>query len=206
MLHDIPLSELAATFEEVVLADIVHSLPVRYAVRRLPNVRLLPLDVTGVVESLATFRKHPDAPLPDSRPRAFLEDDRLDFTVSVNLLSQLGWVPGLFLRGLLPATAVAAFQKDLVSAHLDYLGSLPGLTSLITDVRWRAQPHAPEVPHREWGVLHGVQLPEPEWEWDWSIAPAPERERDTDYTARVYAYGDWKESVQTRGPGRGNQQ
>jgi hypothetical protein len=192
LLHDIPLRELADGFEEVVLADIVHSLPSRLAALRFPNVRLLTLDVTGIMKELPRLRDCPDARLPASSPRVFLDDERLDFAVSVNLLSQLGWVPGRFLSGARTETDIAAFQEELILAHLEYLRQLPGHTALITDVRWRAQPHAGGEPAREWEVLQGVRLPEPEWVWDWAIAPAPERERGVDYVARVHGYADWK--------------
>jgi hypothetical protein len=209
LLHDIPLSALAARFEEVVLADIVHSLPSRLAVLRFPNVRLLTLDVTGVMQALPRLRKNLGVPLPASAPRAFLEDRRLDFTASVNLVSQLGWVPGLVLDGARSEAELAAFQRGLVEAHLKYLGQLPGHTSLITDASWRAQPLEEGKESREWGVLHNVHLPKPDGAWDWRIAPAPERERKVDYTARVHWYADWKgeqkrlEGTEKAGTGEG---
>ena len=124
----------------------------------------------------------------------------MDFAVSVNLLSQLSWVPGRFLGGVRPEAEVAAFQVQLIHSHLEYLRRLPGHTALITDTFWRAEPPvkghsvggAGEVP--VWDVLSGVALPEPESEWDWLIAPAPERDNMLDYIARVQAYPDWKRS------------
>jgi hypothetical protein len=62
LLHDIPLRALAARFEEVVLADIVHALPSRLAARRFPNVRLLTLDVTGVMGELPRLRAQSGRP------------------------------------------------------------------------------------------------------------------------------------------------
>jgi hypothetical protein len=195
LLHDIPLRELAAGFEEVVLADIVHSLPCRLAALRFPNVRLLALDVTGVMAQLPLVAKRPSTPLPASAPKAFLEEARLDLTVSVNLLSQLGWVPGLFLEGKIPDGQLAAFQRSLVLAHLEYLRRLPGHSALITDVSWAARPREGGAAPREWGVLQGVALPEPDCGWEWAIAPAPERELSVDYAAKVQGYLDWKRAV-----------
>jgi hypothetical protein len=204
LLHDIPLRELSERFEEVVLADIVHALPSRLAALRFPNVRLLTLDVTGVMGELPRLRASQDAPLPASAPRAFLGDGRLDFVASVNLLSQLGWIPGRVLGGLRPEAELAAFQRSLVLAHLEYLRQLPGHAALITDVRWRARPHTPAGgAEREWEVLQGVALPEPDQAWDWEIAPAPERERGVDYAARVHCYADWKGTAEAGLPGAG---
>lgn len=195
LLHDIPLRELAAGFEEVVLADIVHSLPCRLAALRFPNVRLLTLDVTAVMDRLPQVRRKPSTPLPVSAPVAFLGETRLDFTVSVNVLSQLGWVPGLFLEGKVPGAQLTAFQRSLVLAHLEYLRRLPGHSALITDASWSARPREAGAATREWGVLQGVSLPEADCAWEWAIAPAPERERDADYAAKVRGYLDWKRAA-----------
>jgi hypothetical protein len=200
LLHDIPLAELSRMFEEVWLADIVHSLPGRLSALRFGNVRLVELDVTGVVAELPALRRSPGRALPVSQPRRFLEDPRLDFAVSVNLLSQLPWVPGRFLGGTRPEQEVAGFQAHLILSHLEYLRRLPGHTALITDAFWRAEPAAAgaavkggeEAP--VWDVLSGVVLPEPESTWDWLIAPAPERDERLDYIAKVHAYPDWKTS------------
>lgn len=207
MLHDIPLRGLAARFEEVVLADIVHSIPTRIAALRFSNVRLLTMDVTGVMHKLPHLRKNPGASLPSCRPGAFLGDDRLDLTVSVNLLSQLGWVPGRYLEGVWPEAEVGAFQTELVLAHLDYLRRLPGHTALLTDVEWTERPRGGGAVERSWNVLQGVHLPEPDWRWDWEIAPAPERERGRDYAACVQGYADWKKKWrQEAGPGNGGRE
>ena len=201
LLHDIPLQELAADFEEVILADIVHSLPSRLALLQLRNVRALDLDVTGVMRELPRLRNRPDIQLPVSSPNAFLKDDRLDLVVSVNVLSQLGWVPGLYLEGSRPESQLSAFQKHLVLAHTEYLRRLPGHVALITDVLWRTRPLDSKETAREWGVLRGVHLPKPDTTWDWEIAPAPERERMVDYIATVHAYADWKHATATVLPG-----
>lgn len=76
LLLEVPLSELAARFTEVVLVDAVHLAPVRRAMRAYPNVRLVNADLTGTA---------PGAPAPAALwgERAFL------FGVSANLLSQL---------------------------------------------------------------------------------------------------------------------
>ncbi|RFC42415.1 MAG: hypothetical protein DVB28_001906 [Verrucomicrobia bacterium] len=195
LLHDIPLRQLSEMFELVVLADIVHLWPCRLEALRYGNVKLLRCDATGALGQLSAAARRPALPPPASRPREFLDDSVLDFTVSVNLLSQLGWVPGLFLGKSCSADQIDALKSQFISAHLEYLRRLPGHTSLITDTVWSALPQngtAPAGPTEEWDVLSGVCLPEPDHAWNWSIAPAPERSPHTDYTARVHAYTDWK--------------
>lgn len=195
LLHDIPLRELAAAFEEVLLADIVHSLPSRLAALRFRNVRILTLDVTCVMSKLSRLRKNPAARLPSSEPGMFLEESQLDLVLSVNLLSQLGWVPGRFLEGRKSEAEVAGFQRHLLVAHLEYLRRFRGHVALITDVRWHARPHGSALAPREWGVLHGLRLPTPDFCWEWAIAPAPERERAVDYATTVHGYLDWKRAA-----------
>ena len=200
LLHDIPLRELSSMFEEVVLVDIVHTLRTRLLAMSFSNVRLCALDVTGVATKLSKIVRGCEEALPRSEPRAFLDEKRLDFSVSVNLLSQLGWVPGRFLEGVRPEQDVAYMQRHLLEAHLHYLRHLPGHTALITDVRWRSElpPGAPVVVElvvaQGWDVLQGVTLPETAAVWDWNIAPAPERSLHLDYIATVHAYPDWKHS------------
>jgi hypothetical protein len=102
LLHDIPLQELSEMFESVVLVDVVHTWPCRLRAAAFANVKLLGMDVTGVVAQIAKLRSRPALPMPVSRPMELTEDRNLDFAVSVNLLSQLSWVPGRVLRGVRP--------------------------------------------------------------------------------------------------------
>ena len=198
LLHDIPLGELSSMFEEVVLVDVVHTLRTRFVARRFSNVRLRALDITGVATQLSKVARCRSETLPRSEPRIFLNEKRLDLGISVNLLSQLSWVPGRFLKGIRAEEEVAQMQKHLLEAHLDYLRRLPGHTALITDVRWRTELRSGagvgvELATPEgWDVLQGVSLPPAASVWDWHIAPAPERSAYLDYIATVQAYTDWK--------------
>lgn len=195
LLHDIPLRQLSEMFEQVVLADMVHLWPCRLEALRYGNVKLLRCDATGAIGQLCAAAGRSSAPPPASRPVEFLNDPLLDFTVSVNLLSQLGWVPGLFLGKSRSSDQVEAMKGQFIAAHLEYLRRLPGHTALITDTVWSAIPLNPAGspgPTEVWDVLSGVCLPEPDHAWNWSIAPAPERSSSADYIARVHAYTDWK--------------
>lgn len=189
MLHDIPIHELALMFEKVVLVDVVHPLSSRFRTWRLTNVRHDPLDVTELRPSLKEWKR--GMPLPRSCPRTFLDDETVDFTVSVNLLSQLGWVPGTFLQSSVKEEEVNAFQRHLIEAHLAYLEKIPGRVALITDVLWEMREGSGSA-REKWNVLQDVELPEADASWVWQIAPAPEYDRELDVCAQVYAYADWK--------------
>ena len=189
-------------FEEVVLVDIVHTWPCRMKAFSFPNVKLRQLDVTGVVNQLPKARRTPALPVPASKPMEFMADPFLDFTVSVNIASQLGWVPARFLCTSRSEAEIAALKSQLIFAHLDYLKQLPGHTALITDAVWRSVPvdTNPGKGEEFWDVLSGISLPEPVRTWDWRIAPAPERSPDEDFVAQVCAYPDWKASWKAGSP------
>src|SRR4051794_37473931 len=51
-LHDVPLAELAPSFAEVVLIDLVHPPTARWQARRFPNVRLIARDITETLEQV----------------------------------------------------------------------------------------------------------------------------------------------------------
>ncbi len=199
LLHDVPLRELSEMFEEVVLVDVVHTLRARFIASRFCNVRLFTLDVTGIAALLPKAGPGSAQQLPRSRPTAFLDEERLDLSVSVNLLSQLAWVPGRYLKGRSSEAGLSEWRRHLLEAHLQYLLLLNGHAALVTDVSWRAETltggHGLPTSEEEWDVLQGVALPEPDSAWDWCIAPAPERSAEFNYVAKVHAYTDWKRSA-----------
>ena len=186
LLHDIPLRELSTIFREVVLVDIVFPWSSRITARRFQNVRCLAADVTETIHALS---RDPAVPLPRSQPARFLDDPALDFTVSVNLLSQLPVIPKRYLRRDESAD-VKAWAHQLQAAHLDYLRQLPGQVTIITDTGGMHRDGSGAIVH-EWDNLHGLALPKPDAEWEWKIAPAPEADRKLDHVVRVAAYSDW---------------
>lgn len=162
---EIPLDDLAATFGEVVLVDMVHLPSLRRRVRRFANVRLIERDVTGAVADL-------DA----------------DLVVSANLLSQLPLLP---LDRLAAATAPAnraAFARHLIENHLNWLCRLGTVACLVTDVDRRTCDGDRVLDRQD--ALFGADLPEADREWLWTIAPRPEVERHTDQVRRVVGVFD----------------
>lgn len=200
LVHDIPLRELSRMFEEVVLVDIVHTLSSRLQTAAFANVSRISADVTETVDRLPELART-SGKLPTHLPELFLLDERVDFTVSVNLLSQLGWVPGWYLKRSHTKSAIEEFQRHLVNAHLEYLRIIPGHTSLITDYQWQtipttdAQTRLGLTASQPWEVLQGHRLPTPDKTWDWDIAPAPERDPDYNFVASVAFFRDWKASL-----------
>jgi hypothetical protein len=186
LVHDVPVAELCAVFEEVVLVDLVHPLSSRIQTWRWRNLRRLEWDVTGVMDRL------PD-PVDGCEPDLSCGMREVDLVVSVNLLSQICWAPARILEGVWEAAQVERFLAGMVRAHLDALNRVPCAAALITDYAWSRYDVRTQKT-TQWGVLQGVELPGNGLRWDWAIAPAPERERSADFTAQVAGYVDWKQS------------
>ena len=193
LFHDIPLKELAARFREVILVDVVHLAASRWRTRRYRNVRRLTADVTNTIHGAYHVAWDADKPLPRSEPTLFLDDPEVDFTASVNLLSQLPCMPMSYLsrQHAHTPTVIEDFARDLIRAHLAYLNRLPGAVTLITDVeRLKYDMMRRVVEKRD--LLFGEKLGRTGEEWEWKLAPAPEVDRNYNYFRRVVGIADWK--------------
>ena len=197
LLFDVPLEDLSRQFDQVVLVDIVHLWSVHLQASRFPNVELLPLDVTGVVERChalageASARAGLPVSLPQRRADCLLGEP-FDLVASINVLSQLPVVPNGYLfrrvRSLTDAQR-HEFSRALVSNHLDWMCSFPGTACLITDLE---RLHVDDCGRgsRE-GSLWGVELPDGGCGWEWDLAPKPEMHADLDVRHHVVGYASF---------------
>jgi hypothetical protein len=193
LLHDVPLDELAGMFREVVLVDLIHPFNSCWHTRTWPNVTRVSADVTNSLDETYRVAWDADLPLPRGEPRLFLDDPEVDFTASVNLLSQLPCMPVDYLRsqGAHQGEKIDEYARDLIRAHLDYLGKLPGKVTLITDVeRLKINMLSQVVERRD--LLLGVPWPKRGEEWEWKLAPCPEADPHHHYYRRVMGVADWK--------------
>jgi hypothetical protein len=189
-LYDVPLDDLAVAFERVLLVDMVHPLPARWQARRFRNVELVAADVTAVAEEVYRLGGS-GAALPVSRPTLLLDDSAVDYVASVNLLSQLPYTPGCYLRRWSQHSPqqLEAFSQQLVQAHLDYLRSFRGVVSLITDVAYLYYDEQDRLTE-ETNALHGVDVPWPGEEWIWRLAPRRHNGGKTSLFHRVRGIAD----------------
>ncbi|RDJ15506.1 hypothetical protein [Rhizobium grahamii] len=180
LLRDVPIEELARTFDTVVLVDLVHLASTRLWLRLkgYKNVRLIERDLSGY-DDLAAGRQ--------LQPLAFLRTvPYLDFVVSANLLSQIG--RGVKRRfeaeqeGALPADTVA----QLIQAHRSALEAAPCKTCLITDVSYAVIDRTGKV-QDEADLLHGVSLSSVQADWTWPVAPIGEESADYQIVHKVVA-------------------
>jgi hypothetical protein len=192
-LLDVPLTELAAAFGEVVLVDVVHPLTAAWRRRRFPNVRTVTADVTGVVEEVYRVGRDPNASLPRAEPELFCSESDVDLVASVNLLSQLPYLPAEYLTraGAHSSEAIESFARDLITAHVRYLRRLPGVALLVADVESLTVDAKGTVIDRE-DTLYGAPPPAGDEEWVWQLAPRPEAHRHYSYQRRVVGVVDVK--------------
>lgn len=193
-LLDVPLQRLSQMFQQVILVDAVHPLSAYAAAMWFRNVRLIRADVTGTAEELTQVAKNPSLPLPRGTPTQFCDDPEIDYVASVNLLSQLAYLPGLFLEKQKRTDAdVEAYSHAVLAAHLDYLRRLPGVVSLITDFEKLVVNAQGELVERI-DILHGVKLPWPGEEWTWKHVPLKLLSKEYSYERRVRAIPNVKSS------------
>jgi hypothetical protein len=192
-LYDVPIENLAGEFREVVLVDVIHPLRVRWLARKWKNTRTLADDVTGAVGAVYNAAKSQGADLPRIAPAMWRDDPEIDLVVSVNLLSQLPYLPCQYLMnaGTHDRESIDDFARDLIRAHLEHLQQLPGTVALVTDVERLALDRGGAVVERV-DTLRGIALPWSGEEWIWDIAPRPEADWDLSYHRQVVGIADVK--------------
>lgn len=187
LVRDVPLPLLAARFAKVILIDAVHLLPVRLAMRRYPNVRLVTRDLTGLIDQILGKGQARAAPLAD-----LAADPAVDLVISANLLSQLALPVEDWLavrpeaRGRLPGD----IGRRLIDWHLDDLAAFSARVCLLTDMHYRVlgRDGADLGTH---DLLGGLKLPAPDDAWDWPVAPRGENGDGTVQVHSAGGYADW---------------
>lgn len=182
IIDDIPLEELSARFDKLVLVDIVHLAPVKRAARRLGNIELVCADLTGMAPAL--YRWQPGTPVPEPAPRA-LAGRELDFIASVNLAGQLPVIPLRRLGRYLDETQAAALEQAIIIAHFAHLRSFNCPALFIGEVERRYSDRSGNTEIAP--ALLGAALPPAFDEWIWPLAPLGEINRNTALECRVQA-------------------
>ncbi len=180
LLRDVPIGDLAASFDTLVLVDLVHLASVRLWLKAkgYRNVRLIERDLSGY-DDLKAGR--------DVEPLGFLRSvPYLDFVVSANLLSQIGRGVKRRYEADAPSDMPADTVERLIAAHIQGLSDLPCRTCLVTDISYAVIDRTGKV-HEEADLMHGVALPEAKVRWDWPVAPLGEESRDYQIVHKVIA-------------------
>jgi hypothetical protein len=193
LLRDVPVESLAAHFDTLIFADIVHLPPAVARVKAIAGLALrcefLTLDLTGRIETLdrsVTEQRNPLA--------AFHGDPAIKLVISANCLSQL---PRALLRRMerarMPAPALERLGAQIVREHVDGLRRFPAAVILLTDTAYSEVDRTGKALHRH-DLLHGEPWPKAEAEWDWDVAPPGEARHKTGFRHHVIAttLGKWR--------------
>ncbi|WP_337266201.1 hypothetical protein [Oryzifoliimicrobium ureilyticus] len=180
LLRDVPIRQLAAAFDTVVLIDLVHLAHVRLRLRhpRYRHVRLIEQDLSG-------FSAYVSEGSLD--PLGFLRNvPYLDFVVSANLLSQIG-------RGIMRKLGEDADNNappdtltKLLRAHIDALQQAPWKTCLVSDVSYAVIDRNGNRQDEE-DLLYGLTVPGAKAGWYWPVVPFGEESADYQIIHKVVA-------------------
>ncbi|MDK9698353.1 MAG: hypothetical protein OEL76_18425 [Siculibacillus sp.] len=187
LMRDVSLPRLAATFEKVILVDIVHLWPIRLAARRFPNVRLVDLDVTGTADLLLGRATGIADPLA-----RFRADPTIDLVISANCLSQLALTPVALARrhGGLAHIRFPDLGRRIVEGHLEALRRFSARVCLLSDDEGLDVGRNGEILDR-YDLLEGVRLPPADDDWDWTLAPLGEAAADHAVVHRAHGFADF---------------
>ncbi|NQD38251.1 hypothetical protein HPT27_14580 [Permianibacter sp. IMCC34836] len=178
--HDVPLAELSAQFERVLLVDIVHLPAVLARSKSFPNVQTIQADLTGVADWLAARRGCVSADelaaLVLAVPPVLQKSD-IDFVASVNLLSQLPVKPVEYLQRNSPTLALTdlnAFAWRLLRAHVAALQTLTVPVCLVTD-DWQRTWNRQQQLVEQTALVQALGLSDQVFaRWRWPLAPVGE--------------------------------
>jgi hypothetical protein len=183
--HDLPLADLCAHFDQVLLGDLVHRPRRRLGMRmQHPRVRCVEHDASGVLAELyregrqwseEDLLRRVEQAVP-GYPRELGQAPAL--LVSASLCSQLSLLPLEWLER--ERNFSEGFGRRLeaafTGAHLRWLAAAPGVRVLISDLaRCEIDEDGRETSRREVAGLE--RLPKPEATWRWRLAPIPERSK-----------------------------
>ena len=191
--RDVPVAELAARFDEVVLTDVVLGPELRRLARRSGGkVRTEVWDATGVLTDLARgwrslSRAQAEALFAQGDP-GVPPGGEADLIVSANCISQIGIVPVDRFPG---AGEDETFQDRCGAAaarrHRQWLAARPGVRVLLGDrARLDIDAQGRELKRQPMPGMDAMRRPDRAWRWD--LAPIPEWSPDFH---RVHEVGAW---------------
>lgn len=174
LLLDIPLAELAVHFKRVLLVDVVHLPEVRRRVGRYPHVQCVTHDVTGFLAQINSLNP---TQMTLDMPQRFLDDARITWVASVNLLSQLPLCPLDYLHRHFPELDEATLEQwgvQLMHQHLAYLRRFSAPVCLLTDITQSTYNEQLEViEYTDFSTQFALAQP-PRQTWLWDVAPLGE--------------------------------
>jgi hypothetical protein len=137
-LLDVPIRELAESFQEVWLADVYHPPQVIKKVSSFSNIKFMQMELTGMAEQIYTaakvFRKTKfKTPVQEFKSTIPIDLSQYDYVISCNIFSQLDIILTDFLKQYQVYTAeeIEDITRLIQLTHLDALPR--NKTTLICD-------------------------------------------------------------------------
>jgi hypothetical protein len=190
LLLDVPLAELSAMFQEVVLMDIVCLPEIRRQIKGYHNVSFQEHDVTNIAERLYTNRQQNIHELPKAVPDPSRVDKNTGLIVSLNILSQLWVIPRTYAakqRPSFPHDQVEDWCRQIVEAHYASIASMACDVCLVADHEVVKRKYDGSIISRA-STIYDLVLPEPDASWTWNIVPAGKDGRSSSKELNVGAW------------------
>jgi len=135
---DVPVEELSEKFDKVIFADVIHPRQIKHKVEKIPNIELLTIDISGILEPLYLYKKQKLNENLYEYLKKHVEIkifDKLnpDFVASVNLLSQLSYFSTEYINmhNLASLNEQVLIKNFIEENHIEILPE--GKSVLITD-------------------------------------------------------------------------
>lgn len=186
LLHEIPIEDLSAHFEQVILVDIVHPLSVRARVKAFSNVLLMEQDLLGLGEKLHKLKPH--EALPETTPPD-LSWIKPDLVISANLLSQLAVIPRVYVGKKHPRRdelELNTWCHQISKSHLEWLARWQAPVLMWTDTGTQVYDRQGKLVEEHWPYFEFSDW-KPVKEWTWPLAPRGEMDQDHDVSMRMWA-------------------
>jgi hypothetical protein len=193
-LLDLPIEELTGMCGQILLYDLVHPRQVQHRLQHYPNVATITTDITGgaVINAFRAVREYKRSglkPSPEEICRVkFQPEVQADFTISLNMLSQLGIMITDYLKQSIP------YSEDeteriiflLQQSHMQLL--FPGKSCLISDIRENSFDHDGHPIGSKELIKCALPSSGPAKKWDWQFDPLGEYYPDKITISTVMAF------------------
>jgi hypothetical protein len=172
---DLPLDELAGMAGSIQLYDLVHPPQVLHRLRKFRNVSAIQEDITGGAiimsyQSVREYKKYGRKVSPEQIGSLVFQPAICpDYSISLNIYSQIGEVITEYLKAHVPYTPeeINRIACLLQQSHLQLLA--PGRACLITDVRefdYDLQDQKSEIGET---IIYPLPLSEHKETWEWQF-------------------------------------
>lgn len=124
---DLPIDELHEIFNTLIFIDISHPNQIRLKAEKYPKVKLINADISGVIDVLRKKELYKTKDILPEIEKAFsfdlIKKQEPDFTVSLNLLSQIAYFPLKYVQKKKKFSGIEAkkLSEYIEKKHLEIL-------------------------------------------------------------------------------------